>query len=112
MTAEPWFSWELEGSRASLLGTGVTVEGFLLVLDLVVSFRHEGEESMELWDGDAFAKKPRILCCFLAAEDETELWLLDKEGVFLAGVRESPILKNPFNLLPRRQDTDWEVIGV
>lgn len=72
VAAEPWFSWELEGSRASLLGTGVIVEGFLLALDLVVSFR-QGEEGKEFWDGDALAKKPRMLCCFPVAEDEMEL---------------------------------------
>jgi hypothetical protein len=89
-----WFSWELEGSTASLLGTGVTLAGFLLSwreLDLVVSCR-QGEELVflveeALWG--ALEKKPRMLfCCFAAVEDD-ELVFLAKDGVL--GVDLSPI---------------------
>lgn len=101
VAAESRFSCELEGSTASLLGTGVTVEGFLLSwseLDLVVSFR-QGEEAGCLvdaleacwdWDWEALEKKPRMLCCFAPAE-AAEGVLLDEDGVF-AGVRVSPMV--------------------
>lgn len=95
VAAEPWFSWELEGSKASLLGRGVTTEGFLL--DLVVSFKHEGVgDEFGAGDGEALEKKPRMVFWPLAvlAEDEIELGFLDiVEGVFLAGVRESAIFR-------------------
>lgn len=85
MAAEPWFSCELEGSKASLLGTGVVFDGFLL--DLVVSLRHEGVGE-EVGTGEALAKNPRMLCCCLpeVADDDIEPAFLDPEGVFPAGV--------------------------
>lgn len=92
------FSWELEGSIASLLGTGVTVVvrlGTSIELALVVSLRHWGDvsrwlEDAGLVDGEEVAplavplavpaagvleKKPRMLRClpvdgaFLVADD-------------------------------------------
>lgn len=93
------FSWELRGSAASLLGTGVTVVGRLAKdneLAFVVSLRQvdgtlsalevdgvaEAEEAGALALGLglglgwlAFEKKPKMLCCFAV-----------DEGVF-AGVR-------------------------
>lgn len=91
------FSWELRGSAASLLGTGVMVDGRLAKdneLAFVVSLRHvdctlsalevdgvaEAEEAGALALGLAlgwlaFEKKPKMLCCFAV-----------DEGVF-AGVR-------------------------
>lgn len=91
------FSWELRGSAASLLGTGVMVDGRLAKdneLAFVVSLRHvDGTLSALEVDGVAeaeaagapalglglgwlaFEKKPKMLCCFAA-----------DEGVF-AGVR-------------------------
>lgn len=73
------FSWELEGSIASLLGTGVMLIVRLMVdieLDLVVSFRHwdrfffcvEDTGPGEGFDADdpapaTLEKKPRMLCC-------------------------------------------------
>lgn len=72
---ESMFSWELGGSMASLLGTGVTFDllGFARKLSLVDSLRHVGEASASLeadgvgvlFAADAgLLKKPRILCCF------------------------------------------------
>lgn len=91
------FSWELRGSAASLLGTGVMVDGRLAKdneLAFVVSLRHvdgtlsalevdgvaEADEAGALALGLdlgwlAFEKKPKMLCCFAV-----------DEGVF-AGVR-------------------------
>ena len=92
------FSWELEGSIASLLGTGVTVVvrlGTSIELALVVSLRHWGDVSLLLEDtglvdgegvaplavplavpaAGVFEKKPRMLRClpvegaFLVADD-------------------------------------------
>lgn len=99
-----WFSWELGGSIASLLGTGVVIflvrAGLLLswrelVLAREVSFRHGDEAGspelaagVELEAGDEamvdFAKKPSMLFCCLPVE-EAELALLTKVGGF-AGV--------------------------
>jgi hypothetical protein len=95
--ASEWFSWELEASMASLLGTGVILEGLLLSwseLDLVVSFRHE-EALVELledggspfWD-EALEKKPKMLCCFPEA-DMDELDFFASDGVL--GLAFSPI---------------------
>lgn len=45
-----WFSWELGGSSASLLGTGVTLEGRFLVereLDLLVDSLRQGDSEAE-----------------------------------------------------------------
>lgn len=110
------FSWELEGSMASLLGTGVMVVVRLdtsIEFDLVVvSFRHCGEASLlcagaDLVEGDGVAplaepaapdleKKPRMLCCL-----PVEGAFLTVDGVF-AGVRAvvaafSPILSHATN---------------
>lgn len=85
-----WFSWELRGSTASLLGTGVRVEGRLAKeseLDFVVSLRQdEGWPSLGAGDGvaEALEKKPRILFCF-PADDDMAVPFLATEGV-LAGV--------------------------
>lgn len=101
------FSWELEGSIASLLGTGVVVVVRLetsIELALVVSFRHWGDVSLllvdaGLVDGEGLAplvlpaaavleKKPRMLCCL-----PVEAAFFAVDGVF-AGVRAgvAPIL--------------------
>ncbi len=107
-----WFSWELDGSIASLLGTGVTFAGRLgprIELARVVSLRHGGEAARSLVDvgfvtvdGEGLAplglpaalvlvKKPRMLRCCLpvdAVEDAGPF--LAVEGVFagvFAGVR-------------------------
>lgn len=86
------FSWELEGSMASLLGTGVTVDrlGRVRKLVLVVSFRHGRVDSESLGvagvgfaTDEGLAKKPRMLCCFPADAEPTIFFCLD--GV-LAGV--------------------------
>lgn len=93
------FSWELNGSAASLLGTGVMLDGRLAKdneLAFVVSFRQvEDEDTLAAFEVDgvaeaeeagapalgfgfgwlAFEKKPKMLCCFPV-----------DEGVF-AGVR-------------------------
>ena len=106
------FSWELEGSMASLLGTGVDVVVRLetsIELARVVSFRHGGDVSLLLVDvglvaGDGLAplgllagavleKKPRMLFCCLPVEGAA---FFAVDGVF-AGVRAvaagfSPIL--------------------
>jgi hypothetical protein len=111
------FSWELEGSSASLLGTGVAVAVRLdtsIELDLVVvSFKHCGDASLlvvvvdaDLADGDGVApatelaapvleKKPRMLCCLPV---EGAFFAVD--GVF-AGVRIAVAEFSP--ILPRRQ---------
>jgi hypothetical protein len=104
------FSWELEGSIASLLGTGVVVVVRLEVsmeLARVVSFKHWGDASLlfleaGLIDGEGLApltlpaaagleKKPRMLLCCLPVEGA----FFTVDGVF-AGVRAvadfSPIL--------------------
>lgn len=108
------FSWELRGSAASLLGTGVMVGGRFAkdsALDfVVVSLRHEKAAllSLEAADADgvdlevgeapfvpacaaALEKKPRMLCCFPVDEAGPLLPMplmlfLAVEGVF-AGVR-------------------------
>ena len=91
---ESTFSWELEGSIASLLGTGVTVDlpGLARKLSLVDSFRHVGEASASreadgvgvLFAADAgLLKKPRILCCFPVDAEPPVFFCVD--GV-LAGV--------------------------
>jgi hypothetical protein len=106
------FSWELEGSMASLLGTGVDVVVRLetsIELARVVSFRHWGDVSLLLAEvglvaGDGLAplgllatavleKKPRMLFCCLPVEGAV---FFAVDGVF-AGVRAvaagfSPIL--------------------
>lgn len=101
VVAESIFSWELEGSKASLLGTGVMfLLGLLFnwsVLDLVVVSRRHGEEG--IWEVGvevaivaaslsfeaALEKKPRMLfCCFPVVE--AELGFLDNEGVVVAPV--------------------------
>lgn len=112
------FSWELRGSTASLLGTGVMVEGCLAKDSefdfVVVSLRHDdddgargvgvdlvvGVEALGLAGVDALAKKPRILCC-LPVDDGSVLLLLlklllffTKEGVF-AGVRAGALDLSP-----------------
>lgn len=96
------FSWELNGSAASLLGTGVMLDGRLAKdneLAFVVSLRHVDDALAVLLDVDGVAvaeaavaeagaealgfglgwlaleKKPKMLCCFAV-----------DEGVF-AGVR-------------------------
>lgn len=103
------FSWDLEGSIASLLGTSVVVVVCLDVsmeLARVVSFRHWGDASLLFLDaglveGEGLAplalpaapgleKKPRMLCCL-----PVEGAFFTDDGVF-AGVRAvadfSPIL--------------------
>lgn len=91
---ESTFSWELEGSMASLLGTGVTVDlpGFARKLSLVDSLRHVGEASAPLeadgvgvfFAADAgLPKKPKILCCFPVDAEPPVFFCVD--GV-LAGV--------------------------
>ena len=91
---ESTFSWELEGSMASLLGTGVTVDlpGLARKLSLVDSFRHVGEASASLGAdgvGVLFAadagllKKPRMLCCLPVDAEPPVFFCVD--GV-LAGV--------------------------
>jgi hypothetical protein len=99
---ESLFSCELQGSTASLLGTGVMVTFRLtldLELDLDVSVRHGKRESfldrvLPKEDGTccgdglaledvvpaALEKKPRILCCLPVEEP---VWL----GADRAGVR-------------------------
>lgn len=85
-----WFSWELRGSTASLLGTGVRVEGRLAKeseLDFVDSLRQdEGWSWLGAGDGvaEALEKKPRMLFCF-PADDDMAVPFLTVEGV-LAGV--------------------------
>lgn len=102
------FSWELRGSTASLLGTGVRVVGRLAKdreLDfVVVSFRQDGGDALlsfgvadrvalEVgveallldWVAD-LEKKPNILCCFPVDANDKLLAFLAVEGV-LAGVR-------------------------
>lgn len=92
------FSWELRGSTASLLGTGVMLTGrFAMDSELlfVVSFRHDdflfpleadvvlldvGVALFDLGCVEALEKKPKMLCCFPV-----------DEGV-LAGVDFSPML--------------------
>lgn len=87
--ASEWFSWEPEGSSASLLGTGVMLAGFRLAR--VVSLRHGDEAATadlvaedggagELFWG-ALEKKPRMLFCCLLPVDDTELVFLASEGV-------------------------------
>lgn len=94
-----WFSWELDGSMASLLGTGVdSLVGFLVFgreLALVVSLRHEEEGAGETFvrgeeagagalgpAGDDFWKKETIVRCLVEAElEEAEAF------VSFAGVR-------------------------
>lgn len=104
--ASDWFSWELEGSRASLLGTGVMLAaGFLLTgreLDFVVSFKQGEESFVSLGEGFAdeagppvgvwagLEKKPKMLFC-LPPVDDMELVFLDSDGVL--GSDFSPILK-------------------
>ncbi len=100
------FSWELRGSAASLLGTGVAVVVRLVTsIELalvVVSLRHWGEESRlledaGLVDGDGLAvaplvapaapvleKKPRMLRCLPV--DGACFAVFAVAGVF-AGVR-------------------------
>lgn len=51
--ASEWFSWELEGSSASLLGTGVMLAGFRLAR--VVSLRHGDEATADLVADDGGA---------------------------------------------------------
>ena len=106
------FSWELVGSMASLLGTGVDVVVRLetsIELARVVSFRHWGDVSLLLVEvglvagdglaalgllaGPVLAKKPRMLFCCLPVEGAA---FFAVDGVF-AGVRAvaagfSPIL--------------------
>jgi hypothetical protein len=102
------FSWELEGSMASLLGTGVTlVVRFWTSIELarVVSLRHWGDESflpvdVGLLDGVELApfgvpavpvleKKPRMLCCL-----PVEGAFFAVVGVF-AGVRATAAVFSP-----------------
>lgn len=89
--ASSWFSWELAGSRTSLLGTGVeSFVGFLdfgRALAFVVSCRQEEGEAWALCEtfargedagaagppGDDFWKKDMMVRCFA-------------EAVFWAGV--------------------------
>ncbi len=89
---ETTFSWELGGSMASLLGTGVMCArlGLAREFELVVSLRH-GDESGWLGAGLAavgveadLPKKPRILCC-LPPEAVPPIFFVE-DGVF-AGVR-------------------------
>lgn len=120
------FSWELLGSTASLLGTGVRDESRLAEnkeLDLdVLSVKQDGSDglmSLEasgvaleacveplVLDGVAdLAKKPRMLCC-LPVDGMDELTaFFDVTGV-LAGVRAgaldfSPMFEESVNLLDR-----------
>lgn len=89
--AESMFSWELGGSIASLLGTGVTVDllGLTSKLVLVDSFRHVGEGSTALgavgvvFAADPLLKKPRMLCCLPPDAEPAVFFCAD--GV-LAGV--------------------------
>lgn len=91
--ASEWFSWELEGSSASLLGTGVTLAGFRLAR--VVSLRHGDESTADLAVDDggagelfwgALEKKPRMLFCCLPPVDDMELVFLASEGVLGVGL--------------------------
>lgn len=89
------FSCELEGSIASLLGTGVMLEGFRLSwreLVLVDSFRQGDESGIRGEDLVAFCealeKKPRMLCCLPVVEDAVLVFFAN-EGVF--GLDFSPI---------------------
>lgn len=93
--ADSMFSWELEGSMASLLGTGVMLMLFRLMvdieLDFVVSFKHwdiflfctevadpgEGLDA-ELASPAALEKKPKMLCCLPV---DPEGVLVDRAGV-------------------------------
>lgn len=103
MTMASTFSWELRGSTASLLGTGVMVEGRFAKdseLLFVVSLRHDDlllsleavgvllEFGVVLeafgWVAD-FEKKPRMLCCF-----PVDACVL--EGVLAGAAAFSPIL--------------------
>lgn len=94
------FSWELQGSTASLLGTGVSVVGRFCKdreLDfVVVSFKQEDRDGLlslevgveallPVWAAD-LEKNPRMLCCFPVDESVELLLFLAMEGVF-AGVR-------------------------
>lgn len=99
---ESWFSCELQGSAASLLGTGVLFSAHLIlaiVLPLVVSVRHWTTGSCSFFTGEgaglddgvttaelgtvvvALEKKPRILLCCLPVDEPIGL------GVDFAGVR-------------------------
>lgn len=88
---ESMFSWELGGSIASLLGTGVIVDrlGLARKLVLVDSFRHVGEGSASLGavgvdlTADPLLKKPRMLCCLPPDAEPAAFFCAD--GV-LAGV--------------------------
>jgi hypothetical protein len=103
-TLESWFSCELQGSAASLLGTGVLFSARLTLaieLPLVLSVRHwtTGSCSFFTVEGAGFddgvatdelgvvavavalEKKPRILLCCLPVD--APIWL----GADFAGVR-------------------------
>lgn len=110
------FSWELEGSMASLLGTGVTVDrlGLARKLALVDSLRQVGDASSSLGAvGVVFAdagllKKPRMLCCF--APDAEPAVFFCADGV-LAGVFAG--LGVLLDMVPARMESaevirDWE----
>lgn len=94
--ASEWFSWELEGSMASLLGTGVMLDGRLLSWSELVSFRHE-EVLVDLADdgGSPFwgvlEKKPKMLCCCLPEAEPDELDFFASDGVL--GLAFSPIFR-------------------
>lgn len=104
---ESTFSWELEGSMASLLGTGVTVDlpGFARKLSLVDSLRHVEEASAPLeadgvgvlFAADAgLPKKPKILCCFPVDTEPPVFFCVDGvlTGVFAGlGVDIVPVLR-------------------
>jgi len=107
---ESLFSCELQGSTASLLGTGVMATACLTLdmeLDLVVSVRQGKRASLSFWDGvlededgggcddgaapdeefgvvpAALEKKPRMLCC-LPVEEPICLGA-DRAGVRVGG---------------------------
>lgn len=94
--AESMFSWELGGSMASLLGTGVTVDrlGLMRKLVLVDSLRQVDGGSVFLAAvGVVFAdadllKKPRMLCCLPVDTEPTAFFCADGvlAGVFATGV--------------------------
>lgn len=100
------FSWELRGSTASLLGTGVRVVGRFAgtaELDFVVdSFKVEEGNALALLEGagveeavlDGVAdleKKPKMLCCF-PVDAVLALFVCFFAGVWAGALDFSPIV--------------------
>lgn len=127
------FSWELLGSMASLLGTGVAAvvrRRTSIELDLVVSLRHWGDASLLPADvglagceerlvrlalpaAAVLEKKPRMLCCLPV---EADCPALAVDGV-LAGVRAAAASFSPMlaflavNKYSNSRSMDWEANG-